>query len=255
MLKTVVLHNIFVETVINCIFQDSLINRKFKRTLFEIEIFCNIVFTVTFDQFNGPLQNKSYSFYKKAYLSSVCAVFYDACVSSYTLVLWESSHSSMLICPFALVGGILGKSHVHLGFKLITQVAVLFHTKDRRRKTELTKQGHFNTDSRGYISYKSVNIQHECERVYLRELRLGQSRLAHLWRLAHGDVALGQWTLREGLGHQVLTGLAAWCVGQAIAVITSATVPLTTSTTPGLTFRSTTTCKQTREPINIVFLI
>ncbi len=90
-----------------------------------------------------------------------------------------------------------------------------------------------------------MNVPHKCEHVYLWELRLGQSRLAHLWRLAHGDVALGQWTLREGLGHQVLTGLAVRHVGLPVAVIPSATVPLTTSTTPGLTFRSTTTCKQT----------
>ncbi len=34
MLKTVVLHNIFVETVIHFIFQDSQMNRKFKRTAF-----------------------------------------------------------------------------------------------------------------------------------------------------------------------------------------------------------------------------
>ncbi len=66
MLKTV---RIFVETVIHFIFQDSLINRKFKRTAFEIEIFCNIVFTVTFDQFNVPLQNKSIHFFNNAYLT------------------------------------------------------------------------------------------------------------------------------------------------------------------------------------------
>ncbi len=34
MLKTVVLHNICVETLINCIFQDSQMNRKFQRTVF-----------------------------------------------------------------------------------------------------------------------------------------------------------------------------------------------------------------------------
>ncbi len=34
MLNTVVLHNIFVETLINCIFQDSQINRRFKKTVF-----------------------------------------------------------------------------------------------------------------------------------------------------------------------------------------------------------------------------
>ncbi len=56
MLKTVVLHNIFVETVIYFIFQDYLMNRKFnkkKQHLFEIEIFANIinVFTCYFSIF------------------------------------------------------------------------------------------------------------------------------------------------------------------------------------------------------------
>ncbi len=51
MLKTVVLHNIFVETVIHCIFQDSLMKSSKEQHLFEIEIFYNIinVFSVTFD--------------------------------------------------------------------------------------------------------------------------------------------------------------------------------------------------------------
>ncbi len=62
MLKTVVLLNIFVEIVIHFIFQDSQMNRKFKRTaLFEIDIFCNIIngFIVTFGQFNASLMDKS----------------------------------------------------------------------------------------------------------------------------------------------------------------------------------------------------
>ncbi len=48
MLKIVVLHNIYVETVIHFIFQDSQMNTKFKRNLF-IRTFSNIVsvFTVT----------------------------------------------------------------------------------------------------------------------------------------------------------------------------------------------------------------
>ncbi len=43
-------------------------NRKFKRTaLFEIEIFCNIIniFTITFDQFNMSLMNKSINLFQK----------------------------------------------------------------------------------------------------------------------------------------------------------------------------------------------
>lgn len=42
----------------------------------------------------------------------------------------------------------------------------------------------------------------------LGEFRLGEPRLAHLWRLAH-VVALRQRPLGEGLGAQVLAGLAA----------------------------------------------
>ncbi len=48
--------------------QDSLMNRKLKRTafieIFEIEIFCNMinVFTVIFNQFNESSMNKIFSF-------------------------------------------------------------------------------------------------------------------------------------------------------------------------------------------------
>lgn len=43
---------------------------------------------------------------------------------------------------------------------------------------------------------------------YLGKLCLGKARLAHLRGLTHGDVALCQWPLREGLGGPILTGLA-----------------------------------------------
>ncbi len=57
MLKSVVLLNIFVETTIY-FFQAFLLNRKH---LFERETFYNIIntFTVTFDQINASLLNKS----------------------------------------------------------------------------------------------------------------------------------------------------------------------------------------------------
>ncbi len=63
--------NIFVETVTHFIFQDSQMNRKFKRTAF-IWIFCIIIniVTVTFDQFNASLMNKSI---KTLLNSSVCS--------------------------------------------------------------------------------------------------------------------------------------------------------------------------------------
>ncbi len=62
MYQTVVLLNILVETVMH-FFQDSLMNKKFKRTAF---IFCNIinVFTITFETFNVSLLNKSKIFQK-----------------------------------------------------------------------------------------------------------------------------------------------------------------------------------------------
>ncbi len=51
-LKTILLPNIFVETV-KPYNQDSLINRKIKRTaFFKIEIYRYVFFTVIFDQFN-----------------------------------------------------------------------------------------------------------------------------------------------------------------------------------------------------------
>ncbi len=51
-----------METVIHFFFQGSLMNRYSKKQhSFEIEIICNLknVLTVTFDQFNGSLLNKS----------------------------------------------------------------------------------------------------------------------------------------------------------------------------------------------------
>ncbi len=59
MLKTLLLPNIFVESVIDFIFQDSLMNR--------IENFCDIihVFTATFDQFNARLITKSNNCFQK----------------------------------------------------------------------------------------------------------------------------------------------------------------------------------------------
>ncbi len=57
MLKTVVLRNIFVETMI--IFFRILWIDSLKEHLFEIEIFCNIINVfVTFGQFNASLLNK-----------------------------------------------------------------------------------------------------------------------------------------------------------------------------------------------------
>ncbi len=59
MLKTVVLIDIFVETLLRLIFQNSLINSKLKRTAFV----CNIsVFSVAYDQFNASLLTKSSNF-------------------------------------------------------------------------------------------------------------------------------------------------------------------------------------------------
>ncbi len=54
-------------------------NRKFKRKhLFDIEIYCNIinVFTVTFDQFNASLMNKSINFNLKSPTETVA---YNKC--------------------------------------------------------------------------------------------------------------------------------------------------------------------------------
>ncbi len=66
MVKTVVLLNIFVEN--DTFLYSSLINRNFKRRSFIWNrIFCNIihVFTVTFDQVNVSLMNKSITSFEK----------------------------------------------------------------------------------------------------------------------------------------------------------------------------------------------
>ncbi len=60
----------FVETMIDFILQDSLMNRKFKGTAFVWNIYIfNIinVFAVNFDQFNVLLLNKIINSYKKSY--------------------------------------------------------------------------------------------------------------------------------------------------------------------------------------------
>ncbi len=66
MLKRVVRINIFVETVI-IVFQNSLISRKFRQHLFEIELLWNILngFAFTFDLFNMSFLNKSINFIQK----------------------------------------------------------------------------------------------------------------------------------------------------------------------------------------------
>lgn len=70
---------------------------------------------------------------------------------------------------------------------------------------------------------------------HLGQLRLGETRLAHLGGLAHGDVALGQGPLREGLRCYILAGLAA---GQVrLAGPRKAKPVLLASTTTCLAFR------------------
>ncbi len=70
MLKTVLLPNIFVETVIHFMFFriHRWIESSKEQHLFKIEIFWNIrnVFTLTIDQFNASLLNKKISL-KKSY--------------------------------------------------------------------------------------------------------------------------------------------------------------------------------------------
>ncbi len=61
MLKTIVLLNVNVESVVQFFFFQNLLNGKWKKQhLFEIEIFSYSVkvFTVTFDHFNASLINK-----------------------------------------------------------------------------------------------------------------------------------------------------------------------------------------------------
>ncbi len=74
--------NIFVETLIRLIFQNSLINSKLKRTAF----ICNIsVFSVTCDQFNASLLTK-----KKVSLTpnlwTIVQIFYCCIYSNYIYI-------------------------------------------------------------------------------------------------------------------------------------------------------------------------
>ncbi len=75
---------------------------------------------------------------------------------------------------------------------------------------------------------------------YLGQLWLGEARLAHLRGLAHGDVALCQRPLGEGLGGPILAGLAVWSVTLTGTLVPRATDPLPPAT-PRLTLHSSTT--------------
>lgn len=75
---------------------------------------------------------------------------------------------------------------------------------------------------------------------YLGQLWLGEARLAHLRRLAHGDIALSQRPLGEGLGGPILAGLAVWSIALTATLVSRATDPLAPAT-PRLTLHSSTT--------------
>lgn len=50
---------------------------------------------------------------------------------TYGLVLGQSSHTTVLVGPLPLVGGVLGQSHVNLGLELISKVTVLLVDKQQ----------------------------------------------------------------------------------------------------------------------------
>ncbi len=62
--------NIFIESVIHLVFQDSLINNSKEQNLFEIESFCNTakVLTVPLNQINSSLLNKYITILKYKYI-------------------------------------------------------------------------------------------------------------------------------------------------------------------------------------------
>lgn len=106
-----------------------------------------------------------------------------------------------------------------------------------------------NTNLKMYWAYTTFQWTN------LWELRLGEPRLAHLRRLAHVHVALRQRPLGEGLGRQILAGLAPTRVAAMLPTVCSsspsavshvAAVSLTdtssptTSTTARLTFHTST---------------
>lgn len=92
-------------------------------------------------------------------------------------------------------------------------------------------------------SHINLGLELIAQVAVLGQLWLGEARLAHLRRLAHGDVALCQWPLGEGLGGPVLASLAVWSVALTGTLVCRSTNPLS-STTPGLTLHSSTTCSR-----------
>ncbi len=106
MQKTDVLLNISVETMIH-FYQDSLMNRKLKKNI-DLKWKCINIFTVTLDQFNASLLNKSINLFKNfsssvyrcAYLQHtgtsphgrVCSVLrlsYEDGKTSHSVHLWK----------------------------------------------------------------------------------------------------------------------------------------------------------------------
>lgn len=68
---------------------------------------------------------------------------------------------------------------------------------------------------------------------HLWELRLGQAWLAHLWGLAHGNIALCQRALGEWLRHQILARLASRHRGLPAAVVSHAPATLAPASPTG----------------------
>ncbi len=73
MLKTVVLHNIFVQTMMHFIFQDSQMKEQF---FFNRNIVIINVFTGTFDQFNASSINKSINSLRISYWPQSSVVYF-----------------------------------------------------------------------------------------------------------------------------------------------------------------------------------
>lgn len=82
---------------------------------------------------------------------------------------------------------------------------------------------------------------------YLGQLWLGEARLAHLRGLAHGDVALCQWPLGEGLGGPILADLTVWSVTLTGPLVSRATDPLPPTTARFSLHSSTTLIEETNK--------
>lgn len=120
----------------------------------------------------------------KLYIWSMLLYFH-----TYTLVLWQSSYPSMLVCAFTLVCRVLGQSHINLWLELVAQVAVL--------ETQIQQCQHRSTHKQTSLPSLALTVPGKALAVRVQP---GSSVMAGSWRCNPVSVAPGRTTGRPHPG-------------------------------------------------------